>query len=292
MGTPLLPSQQQQGWRYCRAERVLPPSCTSCFRCATPAPAQSSRRSLCKMPSRRSSRCVLGRQVPHSRGRNRQRLHSRALSCCTPRPPQLMDYEPAPLGPKDIEIRVTHNGLCHTDIHLVRRLCCCRRGRQRRAGRRCATAGTATPAGGAVCWAWLQMQRPQPVVLCLETLRVLPHCGPRTHTRRPAPLPPLPPPHWHHLGPWRVRDLSGRVSGEHQGVAHPLGGASLEGARACSRRPHTNLARPRATPPADSARRRAAAFPPLPCRGPRGRRLELHHIPPGAWPRGGRPRRG
>jgi len=27
-------------------------------------------------------------------------------------------YEPAPLGPDDIDIKVTHNGLCHTDIHM------------------------------------------------------------------------------------------------------------------------------------------------------------------------------
>eukprot|EP00475_Leptophrys_vorax_P009265 TRINITY_DN16130_c0_g1_i2.p1 TRINITY_DN16130_c0_g1~~TRINITY_DN16130_c0_g1_i2.p1 ORF type:complete len:382 (-),score=1.03 TRINITY_DN16130_c0_g1_i2:195-1250(-) len=27
-------------------------------------------------------------------------------------------YEPEPLGPRDVEIRVTHNGLCHTDIHM------------------------------------------------------------------------------------------------------------------------------------------------------------------------------
>ncbi|KAI8475504.1 MAG: chaperonin 10-like protein [Monoraphidium minutum] len=31
---------------------------------------------------------------------------------------QLFEYEPKPLGPKDIEIKVTHNGLCHTDIHM------------------------------------------------------------------------------------------------------------------------------------------------------------------------------
>lgn len=27
-------------------------------------------------------------------------------------------YDPAPLGPLDVEIAVTHNGLCHTDIHM------------------------------------------------------------------------------------------------------------------------------------------------------------------------------
>ena len=31
---------------------------------------------------------------------------------------QLWKYEPAPLKDNDIEIRVTHNGLCHTDIHM------------------------------------------------------------------------------------------------------------------------------------------------------------------------------
>jgi len=31
---------------------------------------------------------------------------------------QLWQYEPAPLKNSEIEIRVTHNGLCHTDIHM------------------------------------------------------------------------------------------------------------------------------------------------------------------------------
>ncbi|MEH2321891.1 NAD(P)-dependent alcohol dehydrogenase [Nostoc sp.] len=31
---------------------------------------------------------------------------------------QKWDYEPATLGRLDIEIQVTHNGLCHTDIHM------------------------------------------------------------------------------------------------------------------------------------------------------------------------------
>ena len=31
---------------------------------------------------------------------------------------QLWEYEPAPLKDSEIEIRVTHNGLCHTDIHM------------------------------------------------------------------------------------------------------------------------------------------------------------------------------
>jgi uncharacterized zinc-type alcohol dehydrogenase-like protein len=28
-------------------------------------------------------------------------------------------YEPSPLGPHDVEIRVTHCGICHSDVHLV-----------------------------------------------------------------------------------------------------------------------------------------------------------------------------
>lgn len=31
---------------------------------------------------------------------------------------QHWEYEPSPLGKKEIEIRITHNGLCHTDIHM------------------------------------------------------------------------------------------------------------------------------------------------------------------------------
>ena len=31
---------------------------------------------------------------------------------------QLWEYEPAPLKDSEIEVRVTHNGLCHTDIHM------------------------------------------------------------------------------------------------------------------------------------------------------------------------------
>ncbi|MCB2263133.1 MAG: NAD(P)-dependent alcohol dehydrogenase [Candidatus Thiosymbion ectosymbiont of Robbea hypermnestra] len=31
---------------------------------------------------------------------------------------QPWEYEPEPLGKAEIEIRVTHNGLCHTDIHM------------------------------------------------------------------------------------------------------------------------------------------------------------------------------
>ena len=28
-------------------------------------------------------------------------------------------YEPAPLGPHDVEIRISHCGICHSDVHLV-----------------------------------------------------------------------------------------------------------------------------------------------------------------------------
>lgn len=28
-------------------------------------------------------------------------------------------YEPAPLGPQEVEIRITHCGICHSDLHLV-----------------------------------------------------------------------------------------------------------------------------------------------------------------------------
>ncbi len=31
---------------------------------------------------------------------------------------QQWEYEPAPLSLNDVEIEVTHNGLCHTDIHM------------------------------------------------------------------------------------------------------------------------------------------------------------------------------
>ncbi len=31
---------------------------------------------------------------------------------------QPWDYEPAPLENTDVEIRITHNGLCHTDLHM------------------------------------------------------------------------------------------------------------------------------------------------------------------------------
>ena len=29
------------------------------------------------------------------------------------------DFEPAALGPNDVEIAVTHCGICHSDIHLA-----------------------------------------------------------------------------------------------------------------------------------------------------------------------------
>jgi uncharacterized zinc-type alcohol dehydrogenase-like protein len=29
------------------------------------------------------------------------------------------EYDPSPLGPHDVEIRVTHCGICHSDVHLV-----------------------------------------------------------------------------------------------------------------------------------------------------------------------------
>lgn len=32
---------------------------------------------------------------------------------------ELWEYEPGPLAPNDIEIKVTHNGLCHTDLHMM-----------------------------------------------------------------------------------------------------------------------------------------------------------------------------
>lgn len=28
-------------------------------------------------------------------------------------------YEGAPLGPLDIEVKITHCGICHSDIHLI-----------------------------------------------------------------------------------------------------------------------------------------------------------------------------
>lgn len=30
------------------------------------------------------------------------------------------EYEPEPLGPSDVEIAITHCGICHTDLHLLK----------------------------------------------------------------------------------------------------------------------------------------------------------------------------
>ena len=32
---------------------------------------------------------------------------------------QKFEYDPKPLGPKDVEIQITHCGICHSDIHLI-----------------------------------------------------------------------------------------------------------------------------------------------------------------------------
>jgi len=29
------------------------------------------------------------------------------------------DYEPGPLGPEEVEVRVTHCGICHSDIAMI-----------------------------------------------------------------------------------------------------------------------------------------------------------------------------
>lgn len=34
-------------------------------------------------------------------------------------PLERFDYDPAPLGPHDVEVGITHCGLCHSDLHLV-----------------------------------------------------------------------------------------------------------------------------------------------------------------------------
>ena len=34
-------------------------------------------------------------------------------------PLEPFDYEPVPLGPHDVEIRISHCGICHSDVHLV-----------------------------------------------------------------------------------------------------------------------------------------------------------------------------
>lgn len=41
-----------------------------------------------------------------------------AYATLQPKEIQLWQYEPTPLKDSKIEIRVTHNGLCHTDIHM------------------------------------------------------------------------------------------------------------------------------------------------------------------------------
>ncbi|GBF87537.1 hypothetical protein Rsub_00248 [Raphidocelis subcapitata] len=40
-----------------------------------------------------------------------------AVQSATEKKFELWEYEPRPLGPKDVEVRVTHNGLCGTDLH-------------------------------------------------------------------------------------------------------------------------------------------------------------------------------
>lgn len=43
-------------------------------------------------------------------------------SYATSKPKQILEpftYEPAPLGPLDIDVKITHCGICHSDIHLI-----------------------------------------------------------------------------------------------------------------------------------------------------------------------------
>ncbi|KAF5828016.1 alcohol dehydrogenase GroES domain protein [Dunaliella salina] len=43
-----------------------------------------------------------------------------AMASLEPKKPlQKWEHTPQPLGPQDIDIHVTHNGLCHTDLHMV-----------------------------------------------------------------------------------------------------------------------------------------------------------------------------
>jgi uncharacterized zinc-type alcohol dehydrogenase-like protein len=35
------------------------------------------------------------------------------------RPLELFRYDPAPLGPGDVELRISHCGICHSDLHLI-----------------------------------------------------------------------------------------------------------------------------------------------------------------------------
>lgn len=50
----------------------------------------------------------------------REKEMFRAYAALKARDPlQPWEYSPLPLGRGDVEIRITHNGLCHTDIHMV-----------------------------------------------------------------------------------------------------------------------------------------------------------------------------
>ena len=35
------------------------------------------------------------------------------------KPLEKFQYEPKELGPHDIEVKITHCGICHSDIHLI-----------------------------------------------------------------------------------------------------------------------------------------------------------------------------
>ena len=44
----------------------------------------------------------------------------RCLAADGPRHPlEPFSYEPAPLGPLDVEVEITHCGICHSDVHLI-----------------------------------------------------------------------------------------------------------------------------------------------------------------------------
>ena len=32
---------------------------------------------------------------------------------------QLFQYEPKSIGPYDVEVKISHCGICHSDIHLI-----------------------------------------------------------------------------------------------------------------------------------------------------------------------------
>ena len=32
---------------------------------------------------------------------------------------QKFSYDEQPLGPNDVEVNITHSGICHTDVHLI-----------------------------------------------------------------------------------------------------------------------------------------------------------------------------